>query len=86
MPLKATKRKAAGAKRAGKAPTTQAGAYVGEQLHKAKRGRGRAKSRKQAVAIGLSQARRAGVKVSKKGASRGKGASKGRKAARKSAG
>lgn len=76
MPLKTTKKKAAAAKRSGKAASTQAGAYVEEQMHKEKRGQGRAKSRKQAVAIGLSQARRAGVKVPKKGASRAKSATK----------
>jgi len=95
MPLKSTKKKAAAAKR-GKAASTQAGAYVGEQLHKEKRGKGRAKSRKQAVAIGLSQARRAGVKVPRKSATRAKSAPKSgktggrkttvRRAARKSAG
>jgi len=96
MPMKSTKKKAAAAKRGGKAASTQAGAYVGEQLHKEKRGQGRAKSRKQAVAIGLSQARRAGVKVPRKGAGRAKSAPKsgtasgrkaaGRRAARKGAG
>ena len=91
MPLKTTRKKAAAAKRGGKAASTQAGAYVEEQMRKEKRGRGRAKSRKQAVAIGLSQARRAGVKVPRKGASRAKSAPKSRKtgdrrAPRKSAG
>ncbi|HEX8909612.1 MAG TPA: DUF6496 domain-containing protein [Anaeromyxobacteraceae bacterium] len=63
MPWKSTKARARRDKAAGKSASTQAGEYVKEQAHKAKRGKGRAKSRKQAVAIGLSQARRAGVKV-----------------------
>ncbi len=63
MPWKTTKARARRDKAAGKSASTQAGEYVKEQAHKAKRGKGRAKSRKQAVAIGLSQARRAGVKV-----------------------
>ncbi len=69
MPWKTTKKRAASDRRAGKAATTQAGEYVREQMHKERRGKGRAKSRKQAVAIGLSQARRAGAKIPRKGAS-----------------
>jgi hypothetical protein len=63
MPTKTTKKRAAADKRAGKSSSTQAGEYVREQMHKKKRGKGRAKSRKQAIAIGLSQARHAGVHV-----------------------
>jgi Family of unknown function (DUF6496) len=69
MPWKSTKKQASRARRSGKAPTTQAGAYVREQMHKAKRGKGRAKSREQAIAIGLSQARRSGARIPRKGAS-----------------
>lgn len=78
MPTKTTKKRAAKAKRQGKAPSTQAGAFVREKVRKMKRGQGNAKSRKQAIAIGLSEARRAGVKVPKKkgSASRSKTGSK----------
>lgn len=66
MPWKTTKERAAADKRRGKSASTQAGEFVKEQMHEEKRGKGRAKSAKQAVAIGLSQARRAGVKVPRK--------------------
>jgi hypothetical protein len=66
MPEKKTLERARRAKREGKAPTTQAGAFVGEEMRHAKSGKHRVKSREQAVAIGLSKARRAGVKVPKK--------------------
>jgi len=63
MPTKTTKKRAAADKRSGKSSSTQAGEYVREQMHKYKRGKGNAKSRRQAVAIGLSEARREGVHV-----------------------
>lgn len=66
MPWKKTKQRAATAKRQGKSASTQAGAYVREQMDKLKKGKGRAKSRKQAIAIGLSEAREEGVKVKRK--------------------
>jgi hypothetical protein len=66
MPSKTTKARAQRAKRQGKAPTTQAGEFVREEMHHAKRGKHPVKSRKQAVAIGLSKARRAGEKVPRK--------------------
>ena len=65
MPTKTTKKRAAADKRAGKSASTQAGEYVREKMHKMKRGKGNAKSRRQAIAIGLSEARRAGVHVKK---------------------
>ncbi len=68
MPEKKTLERARRAKREGKKPTTQAGAFVGEEMRHAKRGKHPVKSREQAIAIGLSKARRAGVKVPKKGA------------------
>ncbi|HET9594573.1 MAG TPA: DUF6496 domain-containing protein [Anaeromyxobacteraceae bacterium] len=74
MPEKKTMKRARKAKRAGKAATTQAGAFVGEEMRHKKRGKHPVKSRKQAIAIGLSKARRAGVKVPRKRASRGRGA------------
>jgi hypothetical protein len=61
MPEKKTVEKARKAKRAGKAPTTQAGEFVREEIHKIRRGEHGAKSPEQAIAIGLSKARRAGV-------------------------
>jgi hypothetical protein len=63
MPSKTTKARAERDRREGKAPTTQAGEFVREEMEHVKRGKHGAKSRKQAVAIGLSKARRAGVKV-----------------------
>jgi hypothetical protein len=70
MPEKRTVERARKKRRQGKAATTQAGEYVREEMHHAKRGKHPVKSRKQAIAIGLSKARRSGVKVPrKKGAS-----------------
>src|SRR2546429_656110 len=61
MPEKRTVEKAHNAKRAGKAATTQAGEFVREEIHKIRRGEHGARSPQQAIAIGLSKARRAGV-------------------------
>jgi hypothetical protein len=61
MPGKRTIEKARKAKRAGKAPSTQAGEFVREEIHKIRRGKHGARSPEQAIAIGLSEARRAGV-------------------------
>ena len=61
MPEKATRERAARKKRAGKAPTTQAGEFVREEIHHIREGKHGARSTKQAIAIGLSKARRAGV-------------------------
>ena len=61
MPDKRTIKRALKDKRAGKAPTTQAGEFVREEIHKIRRGEHGARSPQQAVAIGLSKARRAGV-------------------------
>jgi Family of unknown function (DUF6496) len=61
MPRKETIRKAQRDKRAGKAPSTQAGEFVKEEMDKIRRGEHGARSARQAVAIGLSEARRAGV-------------------------
>ena len=67
MPNKTTHRRAQTAKRQGKSPSTQAGAYVQEEMHKInKKGTKGVKFRKQAVAIGLYKARRDGVKVPQK--------------------
>lgn len=63
MPEKKTLERAAKAKRAGKSPSTQAGAFVKEQMDHIREGKHGAKSAKQAIAIGLSEARRSGVKT-----------------------
>jgi hypothetical protein len=65
MPEHATRKRAAKAKREGKAPTTQAGEYVREEIEHIREGKHGARSAKQAIAIGLSKARRAGVKLPK---------------------
>jgi hypothetical protein len=61
MPEKRTIEKARADKRAGKAPSTQAGEFVREEIHKIRRGEHGARSPQQAIAVGLSKARRAGV-------------------------
>jgi hypothetical protein len=61
MPEKRTIERARRDKRAGKAPTTQAGEFVREEIDKIRRGEHGARSPQQAIAIGLSKARRAGV-------------------------
>jgi len=63
MPQSRQARQAQADKRAGKKPSTQAGHFVEKEIHDMKRHKSRAKSRPQAVAIGLSKAREAGVKV-----------------------
>ena len=61
MPYKQTIEKAHADKRAGKSPSTQAGEFVHEQIDKIRHGKHGARSTQQAIAIGLSEARRAGV-------------------------
>jgi hypothetical protein len=61
MPEKRIVEKARKDKRAGKAPSTQAGEFVHEEIRKIRRGEHGARSPEQAIAIGLSEARRAGV-------------------------
>jgi hypothetical protein len=63
MPDRKTMERAAEDKREGKAPTTQAGEFVREEIHHIREGKHDARSTKQAIAIGLSKARRAGVKL-----------------------
>lgn len=63
MPEKRTVERAKKARSEGKAPTTQAGEFIREEIHKIRRGEHGAQSAKQAIAIGLSKARRAGVKL-----------------------
>jgi hypothetical protein len=61
MPEKRIIERARRDKRQGKSPRTQAGEFVREEIHKIRRGEHGARSTKQAIAIGLSEARRAGV-------------------------
>jgi hypothetical protein len=61
MPEKKTIERAREDKRKGKAPTTQAGEFVREEIEHVKQGKHGVKNPQQAVAIGLSKARRAGV-------------------------
>lgn len=70
MPEKRTLKRAAADKRRGKAASTQAGEFVREEIHHVREGKHGARSPEQAIAIGLSKARRAGVKLPppKKGA------------------
>lgn len=63
MPEKKTIEKAREDAREGKAPSTQAGEFVHEEIEHVKEGKHGARSTKQAIAIGLSKARRAGVKL-----------------------
>jgi hypothetical protein len=73
MPDKETIEKAKQDAREGKSPSTQAGEFVHAEVDKIRRGEHGARSTKQAVAIGLSEARRAGGKVpAKKKSSRRK--------------
>jgi len=61
MPDRRTIEKAREDKREGKSPSTQAGEFVHEEIRKIRRGEHGARSPQQAIAIGLSEARRAGV-------------------------
>ena len=61
MPEKETLNRAKRDKREGKSPSTQAGEFVHEEIEHIKEGKHGARSTKQAIAIGLSEARRSGV-------------------------
>ena len=63
MPEKETIERAREDEREGKAPSTQAGEFVREEIEHIREGKHGARSTKQAIAIGLSKARRAGVKL-----------------------
>jgi hypothetical protein len=63
MPLKRTIEKARKDAKEGKSPSTQAGEFVHEEIDRIRKGEHGARSAKQAIAIGLSEARRAGVKL-----------------------
>jgi hypothetical protein len=61
MPDRKTLERAEEDRREGKAPSTQAGEFVREEMEHIREGKHGARSTKQAIAIGLSKARRAGV-------------------------
>jgi len=99
MPEKETLKRAKEDKREGKAASTQAGEFVKEEIEHVREGKHGARSAKQAIAIGLSKARRAGVKLAapKKGKAsketreqaardvrKGKSENKGKKSAKRS--
>ena len=63
MPEKKTIERARRDRRQGKAPSTQAGEFVSEEIHHVREGKHGARSTKQVIAIGLSKARRAGVRL-----------------------
>jgi hypothetical protein len=63
MPEKETIERAHEDASEGKSPTTQAGEFVREEMHHIREGKHGARNTKQAIAIGLSKARRAGVKL-----------------------
>jgi Family of unknown function (DUF6496) len=81
MPDKETQQRAEEDKREGKAPSTQAGEFVREEMHHVREGKHGARSTKQAIAIGLSKARRAGVELRAPGKEKAPAATR-RKAAR----
>jgi hypothetical protein len=80
MPERKTIERAGEDAREGKAPSTQAGEFVREEIHHVREGKHGARSTEQAIAIGLSKARKAGVKLPKPPKGRG------RKTSRRSAG
>jgi hypothetical protein len=84
MPDRETVDRARQDAREGKAASTQAGEFVREEIHHVREGKHGARSTKQAIAIGLSKARRAGVKLPRKGTA-AKRPSRGRKRGKPSA-
>lgn len=63
MPYKRTIERAHEDAREGKAPSTQTGEFVREEMNHIREGKHGARNTKQAIAIGLSKARRAGLKL-----------------------
>ena len=63
MPERETIKRARKDKREGKSASTQAGEFVREEIHHVREGKHGARSAKQTIAIGLSKARRAGVRL-----------------------
>jgi hypothetical protein len=83
MPEQETLERAHEDEREGKSPSTQAGEFVREEMHHVREGKHGARSSKQAVAIGLSKARRSGVKLRQP--ARGKVSERTRKQAKRDA-
>ena len=81
MPDKETIERAKEDAAEGKSPTTQAGEFVREEIHHVREGKHGARSPQQAIAIGLSKARRSGVKLPAPG--RGKASSRTRRQAKR---
>ena len=81
MPTRKAKERAHEDAREGKSPSTQAGEFVHEEIKHVREGEHGARSAKQAIAIGLSKARRAGVKI--KPPKRGRASEETREKARK---
>jgi hypothetical protein len=81
MPDQKTLKRAAEDKREGKSPSTQAGEFVREEMDHIREGKHGARSTKQAIAIGLSKARRAGVAL--KPPAEGKASAKTRRSAKR---
>lgn len=63
MPEKETLMRAQEDAREGKSPSTQAGEFVREEIHHVREGKHGVRNAKQAIAIGLSKARKAGIKL-----------------------
>ena len=70
MPRQEVIRKAKQDKRAGKSASTQAGEFVKDEIDRIRKGKHGARSTKQAIAIGLSKARKEGAKVPSKSKSK----------------
>lgn len=73
MPEKKTMQRVAEHKRKGHRSSTQASEFVREEMHHKRRGKHAVKNRKQAIAIGLSKARRSGVRIPKNPKNKGRG-------------
>src|SRR5438270_13078077 len=85
MPEKRTLERAREDAREGKSASTQAGGFVREEIHHIREGKHGAASTKQAIAIGLSKARRAGVKLPRPPASAKAGTKQSAKSATRAA-
>lgn len=77
MPEKKTMERAREDARQGKSPSTQAGEFVREEMDHIREGKHGARSAKQAIAIGLSKARQAGVDLPPRGQAKSPAKSKG---------
>src|SRR2546423_13434617 len=84
MPEKDTLERADRDKRAGKSPSTQAGEFVREEMHHVREGKHGVRNTKQAIAIGLSKARRAGVQLPARNRQGARGGARGQSGAKPS--